>query len=388
MRIIKVTIIITAIIGILGMLMMLPLMLIFFTDSVPMLAGSVGTVEGNPERIEELVNIHKLGVPADIIMMVTTYISEDADEALTRPYIFPALEFLVMHEVIKEYVHHDNEEGECTGRCGYETVEVNIHRFKDEILGYIGIGESSPTELNAANLVEKAREAADEKARRSGKDQIRIISFELIHVLAYDDALKRCGIEEAADREAILDIWRERYFMGWLEELANELGLSFNFRDTDDIDFDWEIDWELYEDLDLSGEGPIVPLPRGVYWINPVYGEFGPRPWSANPNHKGIDLLANQGTPIFAVLDGVVTKTFTSYADMGYGCYIIIDHGNGLTTLYAHLAGPSPLSVGDTVTRGDVIGAVGNTGLSTQPHLHFEWIVNGVARNPRYYINF
>ncbi|MCL2034671.1 MAG: M23 family metallopeptidase [Oscillospiraceae bacterium] len=359
-----------------------------FNDSVPQLAASAGNAEENSERIEELVNIQKLRVPADLVMAVTTYISENLDESLERPYIFPALEFLVMHEIIKEFVHYDDEEGECTDRCGYETVETNIFRFKDEILGYIGIGESNPTELNAGNLVEKAQEAADEKAKNSDKDQIRMISFEPIHVLAYDEALKRCGIEEKVDREALLEIWREKYFVDYLEEMANELGLSFYFRDTDDIDFDWEIDWELYEDLDLSGEGPIVPLPRGTYWINSVYGEFGYRPWSANPNHTGIDLIAKTGTPIFSVLDGVVTRVVENYATTGYGCFVVIDHGGGVTTLYAHMVGRSQLNIGDSVVRGDVIGYVGNTGLSTEPHLHFEWRVNGTARNPRYYINF
>jgi murein DD-endopeptidase MepM/ murein hydrolase activator NlpD len=70
----------------------------------------------------------------------------------------------------------------------------------------------------------------------------------------------------------------------------------------------------------------------------------------------------------------------------GYGNCILIDHGNGMKTRYAHLSGYN-VKVGDIVTRGEQIGRAGNTGNSTGPHLHFEVIVNGKTKNPINYLS-
>jgi murein DD-endopeptidase MepM/ murein hydrolase activator NlpD len=101
--------------------------------------------------------------------------------------------------------------------------------------------------------------------------------------------------------------------------------------------------------------------------------------------HAGMDFTAKQGTPIYATGDGRVT--FADYATNGYGRHVVIDHGFGYGTLYAHL---SELKVrnGQKVKRGDVIGLVGNTGLSAGPHLHYEVHKNGQPVDPaNYYFN-
>jgi murein DD-endopeptidase MepM/ murein hydrolase activator NlpD len=101
--------------------------------------------------------------------------------------------------------------------------------------------------------------------------------------------------------------------------------------------------------------------------------------------HAGMDFTAKQGTPIYATGDGRVT--FADYATNGYGRHVVIDHGFGYNTLYAHL---SELKVrnGQKVKRGDVIGLVGNTGLSAGPHLHYEVHKNGQPVDPaNYYFN-
>jgi len=94
--------------------------------------------------------------------------------------------------------------------------------------------------------------------------------------------------------------------------------------------------------------------------------------------HQGHDIGAPHGTNVVAGESGTVIVT--SYGS-GYGYYVTISHGGGISTLYSHLSSYI-VSVGDTVTRGQVIGYVGATGNATTPHLHFEVFVNGVRVNP------
>lgn len=100
--------------------------------------------------------------------------------------------------------------------------------------------------------------------------------------------------------------------------------------------------------------------------------------------HEGMDFSANIGTPVYATAEGTVT-----YADWkkGYGKCVIINHGYGYETLYAHL-NDYKARVGQKVVRGEQIAEVGNTGKSTGPHLHYEVHVKGHHDNPaRYYFN-
>ena len=98
--------------------------------------------------------------------------------------------------------------------------------------------------------------------------------------------------------------------------------------------------------------------------------------------HAGIDIGAGSGTPIYAAKAGTVIH---SGGMGGYGNAVIIDHGGGFTTLYAHQSRLGSRE-GQQVSQGQVIGYVGSTGNSTGPHLHFETRVNGAAQNPRRYL--
>ncbi len=101
--------------------------------------------------------------------------------------------------------------------------------------------------------------------------------------------------------------------------------------------------------------------------------------------HPGIDFAAPIGTEVYATGDGVVEKTESSFH--GYGMSIIIDHGFGYKTRYAHLSAFKVVQ-GQKVKRGDIIGLVGSTGLSTGPHLHYEVIKNNETINPvNYFFN-
>lgn len=98
--------------------------------------------------------------------------------------------------------------------------------------------------------------------------------------------------------------------------------------------------------------------------------------------HKGVDLAAPTGTPVYAAADGIVDLARWG---RGYGLYIKIDHGAELETRYAHLSRLA-VAAGERVEKGDVIGYVGSTGWSTGPHLHYEVRVDGVAVNPVHYM--
>ena len=111
---------------------------------------------------------------------------------------------------------------------------------------------------------------------------------------------------------------------------------------------------------------------------------FGSRlsPITGQPGfHYGLDLAADEGTPITAFADGTVRET----GESGYGLYVIVDHADGFATLYAHCSSISA-KVGDTVTCGEQIAKVGQTGNATGPHLHLELWHNGAALDPADYL--
>ncbi len=129
----------------------------------------------------------------------------------------------------------------------------------------------------------------------------------------------------------------------------------------------------------LSATPSIWPA-RG--WVT---SSFGGRisPFTGNPSdHHGMDIAAAMGTPVRSTADGIVT-----YAGVkgGYGKVVIVDHGYGLSTRYGHLSAIHA-KPGQRIKRGDRVGAVGSTGRSTGPHLHYEVRVNNLPVNPRRYI--
>jgi len=126
----------------------------------------------------------------------------------------------------------------------------------------------------------------------------------------------------------------------------------------------------------------IQPVPDK--FLRHIASGYGPR---IDPHygtirfHEGMDFAANIGTPVYATGNGTVTLADWK---QGYGKCIIIDHGFGYQTLYAHL-NDYKVRTGQKVTRGEKIGEVGNTGKSTGPHLHYEVHVRGKVDNPAKY---
>jgi murein DD-endopeptidase MepM/ murein hydrolase activator NlpD len=149
------------------------------------------------------------------------------------------------------------------------------------------------------------------------------------------------------------------------------------------------IQWESYNELSETA------LNKEEYWasipaIQPIHNEelnrlasgYGMRLHpilKVRKMHSGVDFSAPKGTPIYATGDGVIKQVRTEFG--GYGKFIVIDHGFGFTSLYAHM-NDFNVRVGQKVKRGDKIGTVGNTGSSTAPHVHYEVMKEGKYVNP------
>ncbi|HSM75796.1 MAG TPA: M23 family metallopeptidase [Desulfobacterales bacterium] len=117
-------------------------------------------------------------------------------------------------------------------------------------------------------------------------------------------------------------------------------------------------------------------------WISSRFG-YRKSPFGGRREfHKGVDIATKEGSPVVATADGLVTF---SGAKASYGETVVIDHGHGIVTSYAHLS-KTLVNPGDHVKRGDTVGLVGSTGRSTGPHVHYEVRLNGMPVNPQKYV--
>ena len=155
-----------------------------------------------------------------------------------------------------------------------------------------------------------------------------------------------------------------------------------------------EIEAQIKKLLETSD---VTPSPGGFIWpvstskiiTSPMGGRVSPG-GIGSTNHRGVD-IGGVGTTSAAMATkaGKVilarTVVYGSYGGSGSGNYVVVDHGGGYTTLYAHLTSVK-VSVGDMVGQGDTVGITGSTGNSTGPHLHYEVMINGVNQNPLDYL--
>jgi len=252
----------------------------------------------------------------------------------------------------------------------------------------------------------------------------------LSDIMSHIDELERVILEFDEERQALIDGLSSRHIIPPVAELLDLLEesqaylLSYSSLIFDSAAYDeiavtagfigfsdetqstYISEWELLERLetltvelelqiqlmdDFQAHRELMdPHLRNFPTLWPITAQissgFG---WRRNPMggrggefHDGIDLRAPRGTSIRAAGGGTVD--FAGWQG-GYGNTVIINHGNGITTLYAHNAN-NLVSAGQRVERGDVIATVGMTGRTTGPHLHFEVRINGTAVNPRTYM--
>ncbi|MDN3646757.1 M23 family metallopeptidase [Pontixanthobacter aestiaquae] len=147
--------------------------------------------------------------------------------------------------------------------------------------------------------------------------------------------------------------------------------------------------WESLDGDDTTAPAPIakvsIPsrMPLDHARLTSGYGMRTHPVLRQRRAHKGIDLAAPTGTPIYATADGIVSKAerFSSY-----GLYVSMEHGAGVQTRFAHMSRIA-VADGQNVKKGDIIGYVGSTGRSTGPHLHYEVRIAGKAVNPIPYMS-
>jgi len=172
-----------------------------------------------------------------------------------------------------------------------------------------------------------------------------------------------------------------------LQQNEAEYVASYNYYKQLEAELDKELEGYLAE---LQRKAQTVYVGGSMAWpLDPsasyyYSSEFGWRNlWGQPDNHLGLDIACAQNTKILAANGGTVLKSENHYS---YGNYVLIDHGGGVATLYAHMTSRA-VTAGETVSTGQVIGYVGMTGSASGHHLHFEVRVNGAVQQPRNYIS-
>ncbi|MEK7665558.1 MAG: peptidoglycan DD-metalloendopeptidase family protein [Patescibacteria group bacterium] len=204
---------------------------------------------------------------------------------------------------------------------------------------------------------------------------------------------KRTALKELKDeletKMAVLDLQQEAksllaYETGQSEEayrkLVQELNQEQEYIEQELISIQKAIDQKIV-DSDLLGDSSLLTWPLTNYRITVLFHD-PTYPFRYLFEHSGLDLAAPAGTPIKSAAPGYVAVARTGRM---YGNYVMVIHGNGIATLYAHLS-RIDVVVDEFVGRGEVIGLVGSTGFSTGPHLHFEVRVDGIPVDPFGYL--
>lgn len=196
--------------------------------------------------------------------------------------------------------------------------------------------------------------------------------------LETEKAALEVQIDEATQMIVDLEAQLETDRAAYEEQLAKEAALEADIQ-------------EMIAELERQEAANSIVSTGTYIWPLPGYRPGSAYGWRIHPIwgdrrfHAGEDIGAPMGTSILAADSGIATVIPDN--GNGYGNYIMINHGGGRVTLYAHMSGFA-VSNGATVTQGQTIGYVGSTGNSTGPHLHFEVRVNGATTDPKSYFSF
>jgi len=258
------------------------------------------------------------------------------------------------------------------------SVLVSATTFGDLIDGYEFVSRIGLQDQRIAGQVETAKRRVAEKRRATEHTQ-RLTAATVSVIAARTDQARAVRNELASNRDTLAAArmlkqsalatsqdTREEYLQEVDALAAESASLAAAIREAQ---------------AGASSTGTGTPSASGFIW--PVNGTvvsgFG---WRWGRMHEGIDISASSGTPIWSAAAGTVIHSGWLG---GYGNLVVVDHGNGLATAYAH-ASAILVGVGQQVSQGETLSLVGSTGNSSGPHLHFEVRVNGAAVDPLFYM--
>lgn len=201
-------------------------------------------------------------------------------------------------------------------------------------------------------------------------------AIELVNTLEEAEELMEQIKEDNTDKELDLSII-EKYTQKEEEVETTELEIA---KQGVQAKIEEQLEKQKEEQNDMSEISGIKLATKPI--TGTITSRYGERSSLRSSTHTGLDIAATRGTPIQVVADGTVTSASYNGA---YGNLVKVDHGNGIETWYAHTS-KMYVTVGQTVTAGEVIATVGSTGNSTGPHLHFEIRMNGEHVNPQNYL--
>lgn len=254
-----------------------------------------------------------------------------------------------------------------------ENIIDNYINTDETNIAFVDIKDMPEYQLN---LVNWGREDDTEKILQRVKET-SIVTYRLF-AIALDNEAKEYVATVAEAEEVVEQIKRE--FDGMVD-----LNISVQEIYTQDLESIESIDTKVViakldeEVIENSGDAVIDNVILSKPTTGLISSRYGSR-WGKN--HTGIDIASQMGTPIYACSKGKVKYTGWSG---GYGNLVIIDHGNGIETYYAH-CNKIYVSEGSEVTKDTLIAEMGSTGNSTGPHLHLEIRKDGVAQNPQKYL--
>lgn len=316
----------------------------------------------SPEKIKELGYLKAMGVPYDIVMMITTL--QNQDEATSARFIFTALEFMIMTENVYFYedCDCDPEDEVCDCDIGWELTKTNTYAGATTLLDYLATTKDD-AELDCKNITERLNLRAQELVVDDTEEKRELVISAVV-ADKYESTVKLCGITDPATIVAIMDLHEAGYFLQWLEESGGIFSGEFVGK---------------------------YPMPAaGV-----ITSGYGPRihPITGKTSfHSGIDIGTAHHCGIGSVADGTVVSIGT---DTYNGRFVLIYHGQEQPPFYSYYGHLSDWKVagGDDVVQGEVIGIEGGQpdvdpepGWSTGHHLHFEiWTQNSATSHTNPY---
>jgi murein DD-endopeptidase MepM/ murein hydrolase activator NlpD len=270
-------------------------------------------------------------------------------------------------------------------RDNLDEVTDDLQKRQDVIEQFTQTLDLPETKSKTDTVSDSSSEAAETVAKVSAAfpEAAELAQIEA-RQLAYVESLTRYADNRAARAAAAirqLGLNPEQMFRASRDAMGGPLEILSTSRDGS-LDPRFErlgLSLERMEALENSLDGIPQFLPAARWSISSGFGYRRDPFTGRSAMHAGLDFKAGYGSPIYAAAEGTVSFVGRK---SGYGMVVEVSHGNGLMTRYAHMSA-FRAKVGQEVAAGDIIGAIGSTGRSTGPHLHFEVRINDRALNPR-----